>query len=209
MLILTLLKGIAVGIVIALPVGPVGLLVVRRTLFEGPRFGLVSSLGAAIADATFAAIAGFGLTFISDWLIRYEDWFGIGGGILLLFVGAKALTLRSPAQPEPLSDEAILGAFASTFFLTLANPITILSFAAVFTKLGGAEITDLPSVAILVLGAFLGSVVIWLSVVFGITGLKRFAGRFELVWLNRISGSILSLSGAGLIVAAIIGFVAH
>ena len=101
MLILTLVKGIAVGIVIALPFGPVGVLCVRRTLFEGMSFGLVSGLGAATADSVFGIIAGFGLTFIRDWLLGYEDWLGAAGGlVLLVYGGAGARSRRRRPSPS-------------------------------------------------------------------------------------------------------------
>jgi len=205
MLLLTLIKGVAVGIVIALPVGPVGVLCVRRNLFEGARFGFVSGLGAASADAVFAVIAGFGLTYIRDWLLHYEDWLGAVGGLFLLAIGIKALLTRNRAAPEPLGGEALLGAYASTFALTIANPITILSFAAIFAELGLNAVVGAIDVSILVAGVFLGSSLWWLGLGIGVTALRKFARTFQLVWLNRISGSILSLSGLGLLTAAIVG----
>ena len=205
MLLLTLIKGVAVGIVIALPVGPVGVLCVRRNLFEGARFGLVSGLGAATADAVFAVVAGFGLTFVRDWLLRYEDWLGAVGGLFLLAIGLKALFIRHPPEPEPLGGEALLGAYASTFALTIANPITILSFAAIFAELGLNAVVGWIDVSTLVAGVFLGSSLWWLGLSLGVTALRKFARTFQLVWLNRISGSILSLSGAGLLTVAIVG----
>jgi threonine/homoserine/homoserine lactone efflux protein len=205
MLLVTLLKGIAVGIVIAPPVGPVGVLCVRRTLFEGPRFGLVSGMGAATADATFAAIAGFGFTFIRDWLLAREDWFGLAGGLFLLAIGIKALMVRHPAEPEPLDGEALLSAYASTFALTIANPITLLSFAVIFAKVGADSITGLGDVSILVSGVFLGSAVWWLGLSFGIASIKHKAGADVMLWLNRISGVILLGSGAALVILAGVG----
>ena len=97
MLLVFLLKGIAVGIVIAVPVGPVGVMCVRRTIFEGRLAGFVSGLGAATADALFGFIAAFGLTFVSDWLIGYQHWLRLAGGCYLLYVGGSALL----AEPEP------------------------------------------------------------------------------------------------------------
>src|SRR5258708_1374419 len=90
-LVIDLVKGIAVGIVIALPVGPVGVLCVRRTLFQGPVFGLLSGLGAATADTMFGVIAGFGLTFLRDGLLPYQDLLGAAGGAFLLGLGLPAL----------------------------------------------------------------------------------------------------------------------
>src|SRR5580692_4858209 len=111
MVLLLLAKGMIVGIVIALPVGPVGVLCVRRCLFEGARFGLAAGFGAATADAGFATIAGFGLTYLRDWLLHYQDWFGLAGGIFLLIFGVRALFMTHPGEPEPLSDERLIGAF--------------------------------------------------------------------------------------------------
>jgi threonine/homoserine/homoserine lactone efflux protein len=206
MLFFALLKGIVVGLVIALPAGPVGVLCVRRTLFEGPIFGLVSGIGAASADTIFGIIAGFGLTIVRDQLLSFQNWLGAAGGLFLLFFGATALLKGRPAQPEPLDGEALFGAYASTFALTISNPITILAFAAIFAKVGVDPDTSLGSVAILVGGVFLGSLVWWLGLSYGVTALRRFVGNFDMMWLNRISGAILTISGIGLLVAAGLGF---
>ena len=206
MIFLTLLKGIAVGIVIALPVGPVGVLCVRRCLFEGAVMGFVSGLGAAFADATFGAIAALGLTVLRDWLLDYQDWFGLAGGLFLLGLGVKALFIVRANEPEPLAGEAMLGAFASAYALTIANPITLLSFAAIFAKLGADAVTGLAGASALVGGVFVGSLLWWLGLSFGIAGFRRVIGRVRLIWLNRISGAILALSGLGLLAAALLAF---
>jgi len=202
-LLIDLVKGIIVGIVIALPVGPVGVLCVRRTLFEGPVFGFVSGLGAATADTVFGVIAGFGLTIVRDFMLRYQDWFGAAGGVFLLFVGIRALRQNGDHEPEPLADEALLGAYASTFALTITNPITILAFAGIFAKIGVSESGGYLDTGALVLGVFCGSLLWWLGLSFGLAWLSRAAGRVRLTWINRISGAILTLSGLGLLGAAI------
>ncbi len=205
LLLIALLKGIAVGIVIALPVGPVGVLCVRRTLFEGPTYGFVSGLGAATADTIFGIIAGFGLTIVRDFMLRYQDWFGAAGGLFLIYLGGRALMEASVAEPEPLDGEAHFGAYASTLALTISNPITILAFAAIFAKVGvSQEDSSLLSVGVLVAGVFLGSLLWWLGLSFGIAGLRRVAGTVRLTWLNRISGFILVASGAGLLTATLL-----
>lgn len=203
-LLIDLVKGIVVGIVIALPVGPVGVLCVRRTLFEGASFGFVSGLGAATADTVFGIVAGFGLTIVRDVLLRYQDWFGAAGGVFLLYVGIKALRQRGDAEPEPLADEALLGAYVSTFALTITNPITILAFAAIFAKVGVSETGGYLDTGALVAGVFCGSLLWWLGLSFGIAWLRRIAGTVRLTWLNRVSGGILTLSGLGLIAAALL-----
>ena len=104
MLLAFFLKGIAVGIVIAVPVGPVGVMCVRRTIFEGKLAGFVSGLGAATADAVFGVIAGFGLTFVSDWLIGYQQWLRVAGGCYLLYIGGTAFAAEPPRELESESD---------------------------------------------------------------------------------------------------------
>src|SRR5262249_41091676 len=114
-LLLDLIKGAIVGVVIALPLGPVGVLCVRRTLFGGPSSGFVSGLGAATADSLFGVIAGFGLTIVRDFLLGYQDWLGVGGGVFLLVVGIRALARAPEAELGPVGDEALFAAYASTF----------------------------------------------------------------------------------------------
>jgi threonine/homoserine/homoserine lactone efflux protein len=205
-LLFDLIKGFGVGIVIALPVGPVGVLCIRRTLFEGPSYGFVSGLGAASADTIFGIIAGFGLTIIADFLLGYQDWFGAAGGLFLIYVGGKALLQSQQAEPEPVEDEALFGAYASTFALTITNPITILAFAAIFAKVGVSERSDYLDTALLVAGVFLGSLMWWLGLSFGLAALRRLVGTVRLAWINRISGAILTLSGLGLLGAALAAF---
>jgi len=205
MLIITLIKGIVVGIVIALPVGPVGVLCVRRTLFEGMSFGLLSGLGAACADTVFGLIAGLGLTVIRDEILAYRQWLGILGGLFLLYLGGRALLRRNNLEPEPLAGEALFGAFASTFALTITNPITILAFAAIFARVGIDAAANVSGIAVLVGGVFVGSALWWLGLTYGVTWLRRHAHHVTLRWLNVASGLILSLSGLGLLVAGLFG----
>jgi threonine/homoserine/homoserine lactone efflux protein len=206
MLVVFLLKGIVVGIIIAVPVGPVGVMCVRRTIFEGRLAGFVSGLGAATADAIFGFIAAFGLTFVSDWLIGYQHWLRIAGGCYLLYIGGAALLAKPEAHPDAEPDaESLLRNFISTFALTLTNPITILAFLGVFSALGlGGETATLGRAAILVLGVWLGSLLWWLALSFGLGFLFRSFEPRHLVWINRGSGIILLVSGAALLVAPVI-----
>jgi threonine/homoserine/homoserine lactone efflux protein len=208
LLLIALLKGIGVGIVIALPVGPVGVLCVRRTLFEGPTYGFVSGLGAATADTIFGIIAGFGLTIVRDFMLRYQDWFAAAGGLFLLFVGARALLQARDIEPEPVEGDAHFAAFVSTFALTITNPLTILAFAGIFAKVGVSGGGGFLDIGMLVAGVFLGSLLWWLALSFGIAGFRRVIGTVRLVWLNRISGAILALSGLGLLAAAFLAVAA-
>jgi len=188
-----LLRGLVIGFSIAAPVGPIGVLCIRRTLSAGRAVGLASGLGAATADALYGAIAGFGLTFVSSFLVRQQDWLHLAGGAFLCCLGLKTFLSR-PAQDAAVArGSGLLGAYASTLFLTLTNPLTILSFAGVFAGLGvGSAARDYSSAGVLVLGVFLGSASWWLLLSGGV-GLFR--GKLDLQklgWVNRISGIIIT-----------------
>jgi threonine/homoserine/homoserine lactone efflux protein len=201
MLLVFFVKGIVVGIVIAVPVGPVGVMCIRRTVFEGKLAGFVSGLGAATADAVFGIIAGFGLTVVSDWLLGYQHWLRIAGACLLLAVGGHSLLAKQPPRlGSARNPESLSWYYVSTFALTLTNPITILAFLAIFAAVGltGAEAT-LGRAAILVLGVWVGSLLWWLALSFGVGFFIRSFEPRHLVWINRGSGAILFLSGATLL----------
>jgi threonine/homoserine/homoserine lactone efflux protein len=201
---ITLIKGTIIGIVIALPVGPVGILCVRRTLFEGLSFGLVSGLGAACADTMFGVIAGFGVTFLRDAILGHQDWLGEAGGLFLVYAGTRALVTR-PADPEPLAGEALFGTFASAFALTIANPVTLLSFTAIFAKVGLDAGATAPTIAVMVAGIFIGSAAWWLGLTVSITRIRRRARGPILGIINHVSGGILLICGVGLLIAASLG----
>ncbi len=191
------LKGLIIGFVIAAPVGPIGVLCARRTLMHGRRAGFLSGMGAATADAIYGFIAAFGLTFISEFLADHQFSLRLVGGGLLLFLGVRAFLAR-PVKKFALRRSArhYAGMFTSTFFLTLTNPMTILSFAAVFAGFGLAGIKgSILSAGVLIFGVFLGSAIWWLLLV-GIFSLyrKRFSSH-QLVWINRVSGTIIAASG--------------
>ncbi len=201
MLFLYLLKGVAVGFVIAVPVGPVGVLCVRRTIFEGRLFGFLSGLGAASADTIFGVVAGFGLTVVSDLLLGYQGWLRMAGGLFLVYIGANALRKRIVRSEAPVTNaENLFGAYFSTFVLTITNPVTILAFLGIFAGVGfSGEEATLGRAAILVAGVLLGSLIWWLGISLGAGLFRKSFGERHLVLLNRISGSILALSGLGLL----------
>jgi threonine/homoserine/homoserine lactone efflux protein len=190
-----------VGLVIAVPVGPVGVLCVRRTIFEGRLFGFMSGLGAASADTVFGIVAGFGLTVVSDLLLGWQAWLRAAGGLFLLWIGIAALRKRVAVTARPArSANNLAGAYLTTFALTISNPVTILAFLGVFAAVGfSGEQATLARAAMLVLGVLAGSLLWWAGLSLG-AGIfrKRFTER-HLVWLNRASGLILGVSGVALL----------
>lgn len=187
-----LIKGIIIGFSIAAPVGPIGVLTIKRTLAEGRLSGFVTGMGAAMADTVYGFIAGFGLTIISAFLLTQAFWIKLIGGLFLLFLGVKSFLSKPASNAAKLDSKGLLSNFVSTFFLTLTSPVTILSFVAIFAGLGlGTTKSDYTSSLSLVFGIFLGSALWWLilSSVVGFFQTKITPER--LVWINRLSGLIL------------------
>jgi threonine/homoserine/homoserine lactone efflux protein len=188
-------QGLAVGFCIAAPVGPIGVLCIRRSLAGGMALGLVTGLGAATADAAYGCVAAFGLTAVSSFLVQRQSWLALIGGVFLCYLGVRTLLSKPAQETAPLSGVGWLAAYSSTVLLTLANPATILSFVAVFAGLGlGASVSYLAA-GTLVLGVFTGSALWWLILSSGI-GLLR--SRVNSAWMqvvNRISGVTLFAFG--------------
>jgi threonine/homoserine/homoserine lactone efflux protein len=195
------LRGLVIGFSIAAPVGLIGVLCVRRTLAEGRASGLATGLGAATADAIYGCVAGFGLTFISSFLVNQQTWFRVIGGLFLCYLGIKTLLARPKEQAKRTKDLGVVKDFVSTFFLTLTNPMTIISFAAIFAGLGlvGSSGSYM-SAGVLVLGVFLGSALWWLILVSGAGLFKERFGHNGLRWVNRVSGAIIT--GFGILALA-------
>lgn len=198
-----LLKGLIIGFSIAAPVGPIGVLCIRRTLVEGRLTGLLSGLGAATADALYGCIAGFSLTIIASLLVRQQVWLSLIGGVFLCYLGLKTF-LASPIQPTKVAakETNLVGAYASTFFLTLTNPATILSFTAIFAGLGIASAGgNYYSAGVLVLGVFLGSALWWFILSGGVSLFRTKFTPERLRWVNKISGVIIASFGVAVLLS--------
>ena len=188
-------KGLVIGFSIAAPVGPIGILCIRRTLNDGRLCGFFTGMGAATADAVYGSIAAFGLTFISSFLVYQQTWLRLVGGLFLLYLGVKTFLACPPEQngENRPPKSGLLQAYGSTFFLTLTNPMTILSFAVIFAGLGLAQTgSGFVSAGLLVLGVFSGSAFWWLLLSGGFSLLSKRINYQSLVWINRISGLIIT-----------------
>ena len=198
--ILYFVKGLVIGFIIAAPLGPIGILCARRTLTHGRRAGFLSGMGASTADVLYGFIAAFGLTFISDFLLSYQFWLRFAGGVILCIIGVKTFRERPDMQGFVLlaaKEKRHTGMYTSTFFLTLTNPMTIFSLAAVFAGVGIVGTRgNVLSAVVLILGVFLGSVLWWLFIVGALSVFKRRFKRHELQWINRIAGLIIAVSGS-------------
>lgn len=204
-----LLKGIIVGFLIAAPVGPVGILCVKRTLVNGYFSGLFSGFGAASADTIFATIAGFGITAIAALIESQKHLLEILGGIILLIVAAKSLLTKTITQEADndsttniRSKFAFVGDFFSAFFLTITNPITIIAVGALLTSLGALEVSgDFVATSILILGVFLGSS-LWFSGLVTVIGFllhKRLTLQ-SMYYIHKVAGIIFLVFGISILI---------
>jgi threonine/homoserine/homoserine lactone efflux protein len=190
-----LFKGLIIGLAIAAPVGPIGVLCIRRSLAYGRTLGLVTGLGAATADAAYGAVAAFGLATISNFLIGQRWWLGFLGGLFLCYLGVRTFLSPPAKQDAEVHGGKLFSAYLSTLFLTLANPMTILSFIAVFAGFGLAATPDYGSASLLVAGVFLGSAGWWLMLSSGVALLRS---RLDTGWMrvvNRLSGGLILAFG--------------
>jgi len=187
-------KGLAFGFLLAATVGPMWVLCFRRTVEQGALAGFVSGMGIAVADGLYGAVAAFGLTAVSGFLLGQRFWLGLIGGVFLLYLGIKCLTAKPVPVREDQEAKTGLGrAFLSTLGLTLANPPTILAFAAIFAGLGLASGSDYVAASLVVLGVFLGSASWWVVLAAGAGWLRSRIGPALFRAINIVSG--LSILG--------------
>lgn len=193
-----LARGLLLGFAIAAPVGPIGVLCIRRSLVDGWLTGFLTGMGAATADGFYGGVAAFGLTAISGVLVAEQGIIRVVGGLLFGYLGARALLAKPASEAAAVTlarvaGRGLLGAYASTVGLTLTNPATILSFAAVFAGLGfvGTAGDNLAAPSLLTLGVFLGSACWWLLLSGGVSLLRARLAPSALRWVNRLSGVLL------------------
>ncbi|MZQ82540.1 LysE family transporter [Paenibacillus sp. 5J-6] len=205
-MLIPLLKGILLGLSIAAPVGPIGILCIRRTITLGRLHGFLSGLGAATADAFYGFIAGFGLTLVTSFLLDQKVLLQAVGGLFLIYLGAQTFRSRPATEAAKASGDTLLKSYASTLMLTITNPMTIMSFLGAFAGLGmGGAQTGMAAAIALVIGVFAGSALWWLALSF-VIGMFRDRMPISVYrWINRISGVTLTIFGLVAIIGLLLG----
>jgi threonine/homoserine/homoserine lactone efflux protein len=191
-----LLKGIAVGFTLAVPIGPIGILCIKRTMVDGSREGLLVGLSAASADVLYAAVAAFGVSFISNFIHDQQHLIRLAGGLLILSIGVHTFRSAPTLNASPNTLRTTTSAFVSIFLLALTNPLTLFGFAAVLSGLGvNAAAGNSLSIVYLLAGVFAGSL-LWFTLITGLVSLfKEKVGARGLAFTNKLAGSLLIAIG--------------
>jgi putative LysE/RhtB family amino acid efflux pump len=194
-----------IGVAVAAPVGAMGVLCIQRTLAHGWRAGMSTGAGIATADGTYAALAAFGVAAVSHWLVALQMPLRIVGGLVLIWLGWRAIVTPPACDAARAVDSTRLGKlYASAVGLTLTNPMTIMAFAAVFASAGLAAQTGVRAAALATAGVASGSLSWWIVLVTGTALARHAAGDRALVWVNRVSGALVAGFGVVAVVAGIL-----
>jgi putative LysE/RhtB family amino acid efflux pump len=177
-------KGALLGLAMAAPVGPIGLLCIRRTLESGFKAGVSGGLGTALADGVYAAIAAFGITAVATSLVAIQTPLQLIAIAVLIWLGIATIRRRPAVDPAPLTGGGALKLFAQTFALTLTNPATTLSFAALYAGFAGADARAL------VVGTFTGSLLWWVILSGVVAASRRRITPGAMIWINRFAGAL-------------------
>lgn len=191
-----LLKGVAVGFVMAMPVGPVALTCIRQSLSAGRQAGFVCGLGAATADAIYALLGVCALKVVTRWLVREQLWLNVAGGLMLIYLGARLMRTREtkPQQDTPSTRRALTH-YLSTLVLALTNPITLVVFAAVFASFDLVFGADYSAAAMLVLGVLSGSALWWFLLTHMVEWIRPHIHDGLMARINRWCGGALLAAG--------------
>ena len=197
------IRGLVIGFTIAAAVGPITLLVVRRTIDHGGIYGFASGLGVATADATYGAIAAFGLTAITSLLVSNHALLGLVGGVVIVFLGIRIARSRPTGPATDGERPGLAGAFASIYALTMTNPLTIVLYAGVFAGIGLAAGAGFLDAAVLTLAVWAGSTLWWVVLCSVVAWLRGRVSPTALLWVNRVSGAALVVFGALAVISAL------
>ncbi len=190
-----LIRGILIGLLFGMPIGAVGAMTVQRTLSYGFKAGLLTGLGSSVADCLYACVGAFGLTLISDFLLKYQTIINILGGILISAMGLSLIIRKKKAEELPKQVTGNVKMFMTSFVVGITNPAAILTFLFAFSYFGISGVAGLDNGILLVVGVFIGTYVWWvtLSAVVGL--IKRKTGNCSLNRANKVFGVILIMFG--------------
>lgn len=198
-----LIRGMIIGILFGIPAGAVGVMTIQRTISYGAKAGLLTGLGSSAADCLYTCMAAFGLTFLSDILLKYQKGITVAGSIFILYMGAVLIGKKEKQEVQE-GKLSLSGMFFSSFVVGITNPAAILTFLFAFSWMGiGEQAGGFQGIG-LVCGVFTGTY-LWWGMLTGLTCfLKRRAGKLEVQKINRIFGGMMAALGAVIFVKALL-----
>ena len=197
-------KGFVLGLLVSIPLGPVGAIAIQRTISKGYKAGLLGGLGAACADLVYALIAGFGVSVVINWLIRVRMWIQIGGSFIFVIMAYKVFFTNPAIQvrqhrrqkPSPLED------FMATFLLTFSNPTPVFVFMAAFAGFFVHEEVNYHDIILSIAGVFIGCLSWWGALVSGVNMFRNKIRLRHLLWINKITGIVVFVFAILLLIQA-------
>jgi threonine/homoserine/homoserine lactone efflux protein len=197
-------QGIIIGLTLAVPVGPIALMCIQRTVIEGRLHGIFSGFGVATADSFYAAVSVFGLTFISGVIIAQQHLFRFLAGMVLIFIGIRVFMSEPACISTKAEHETYLKDFLSMVAIAISNPLTLVFFLVVLPGIGIVVYETSFLLAIeFVTGVFFGSAVWWIILCGSVGSLRSRISVEKLGLINRISGLLISCFGAGMLILLI------
>ncbi len=200
-----MLRGILVGIAVSIPLGPIGVMIVQRTLTRGQWAGFFSGLGAALSDLLYALVAGFGFTLVIDFIESNKIWMQIIGGAVLLSFGIHTF-LQNPIKQirQPRKSNANYWQdVVTTFLLTVSNPLAVFTFIIIFTSFDVFSVEqESHSMYAVLAGIFMGAIIWWLTLTLLVGLFRRFINIRHLWWINKISGISIGVLALSIIIYA-------
>lgn len=190
-----LLRGILIGLLFGLPVGAVGTMTVQHTLQGGVKSGLLTGLGSSVADCIYACIGAFGLTIVSDFLLRHQTSIHLVGGGFILLMGVAVFRRKADEQKKMEQEERKASLFLTSFLIGITNPAAILTFLFAFSYFGITGQSSVSQSIALVAGVFIGTYIWWGALSFATGFIRKKAGNVNFQRTNKIFGSLLILFG--------------
>jgi len=199
-----LIKGLIVGFLASIPLGPVGVLSIQRTINKGRTSGLISGMGAATVDAFFALVAALGLTYIINFIEQQQFFIQLLGGGVLMLLGTKIFSTNPIKQirRHRRKKNKLIEDYFSVVFLTLSNPLAVFLFIAAFAGIGMVSTDDSPfKSSLIILGVFFGAMLWWFTLTFLIDLFRKKFRLKQLWWINKIAGIVIIVFGIAAMIA--------
>lgn len=202
-----LFRGILVGIAVSIPLGPIGVMIVQRTLTRGNWAGFFSGVGAAISDLVYALIAGYGFSLIISFIELHQLTLQVAGGAVLMVFGVYTF-LQNPIKQIRAPRKTNLNYWqdvVSTFALTITNPLAVFTFLIIFTSFDiFVEAQEKNLIYLVLIGVFVGALLWWMHLTLLVGLFRRFINIRRLWWINKISGLTIALIALGIIIYAFV-----